>query len=641
MIIQSEKNDTVKENETLQLYEAKSLKDIQTECLSHMAANGIPFFGEIIPDGTIHRFSTDERKNRPDEWYIAFHGNSLKGIPYLNCIYGSWSEGTKFEFKSWSNSNYYKENQEIQESLRKKQIEIEQQLAKDKEERVRNAQRYWKEAKEHSFHEDHTAYLNRKKVKPYGVRFGIDPQGKSSLIIPIYNIEEEIQAVQFISKEGEKRIYGLKKGNFHLIGSVNEKSKIIVVEGFATGATTYEASENPVAVTFDCGNFDAVITNLKAKYPHNQIVIAADNDRETKNNPGKTKAEEVVKKYNCSMILPCFPNDFKLPNGKFPTDFNDLHVHFGLDKVKKQLTGKKPYLTTIDIGNFLSLELPPRNLLLSPWFPEQGLAMIYATRGVGKTFVALSIAYAIASGAKILNWEAEKPRKILYVDGEMPASTMQERVAGIAKSFDKQPPDPSYFRIITPDLQEQGIRDLSTPEGQADIMEHLEDIDVLILDNLSTLVRSGRENDGESWLPIQELALKLRKIGKSVLFVHHAGKGGQQRGSSRKEDILDTVITLKRPKDYSPEDGAKFEVHFEKSRGFDGESAKPFQASLIENNGGIGWKVEALEIRDFDKIIELANDGLTQRDIATEIGKSLGYVNKYIQQGKNAGLIKA
>ena len=37
--------------------------------------------------------------------------------------------------------------------------------------------------------------------------------------------------------------------------------------------------------------------------------------------------------------------------------------------------------------------------------------MIYATRGTGKTWVALSIAYAVASGGSFLNWKAEKAEK--------------------------------------------------------------------------------------------------------------------------------------------------------------------------------------------------------------------------------------
>ena len=46
--------------------------------------------------------------------------------------------------------------------------------------------------------------------------------------------------------------------------------------------------------------------------------------------------------------------------------------------------------------------------------------MVYAKRGVGKTHFALGVAYAVAAGAKFLSWQAETPRKVLYIDGEMP-----------------------------------------------------------------------------------------------------------------------------------------------------------------------------------------------------------------------------
>ena len=54
----------------------------------------------------------------------------------------------------------------------------------------------------------------------------------------------------------------------------------------------------------------------------------------------------------------------------------------------------------------------------------------------------------------------------------------------------------------------------------------------------------------------------LRRRGVSVLIVHHAGKGGEQRGTSRREDVLDTSISLRRPSDYLPTEGARFEVHY-------------------------------------------------------------------------------
>jgi RecA-family ATPase len=47
--------------------------------------------------------------------------------------------------------------------------------------------------------------------------------------------------------------------------------------------------------------------------------------------------------------------------------------------------------------------------------------MLYGQRGLGKTHVALGIAYAVASGGAFLRWRAPVPRRVLYVDGEMAA----------------------------------------------------------------------------------------------------------------------------------------------------------------------------------------------------------------------------
>ncbi|MDX1949624.1 MAG: AAA family ATPase [Rickettsiales bacterium] len=290
----------------------------------------------------------------------------------------------------------------------------------------------------------------------------------------------------------------------------------------------------------------------------------------------------------------------------------------------------------IALKEFMAKVIPPREMLLSPIIPTQGLVMLYALRGIGKTQVSLSIALAVASGKSLFSekWKCKKPSRVLFIDGEMPANVLQERLAVMIKDYDISS---ISLDIITPDMQEFGVPNLSEPEGQAKIEQHIhEDTKLIILDNLSTLCRSGKENDEDSWKLIQEWVLKLRSKGKSVLFIHHSNKGGSQRGTSKKEDILDTVITLKRPQDYQNEQGARFEVHYEKSRGFYGDDAKPFEAWLNEG----GWKISEIEDAELNRVIELHNDGLKQRDIATETGLNLSKVNRLIKKAEAEKLIE-
>ena len=107
---------------------------------------------------------------------------------------------------------------------------------------------------------------------------------------------------------------------------------------------------------------------------------------------------------------------------------------------------------------------------------------------------------------------------------------------------------------------------LATPAGQALLDPLLSGVSLIVIDNISTLASAGHDNDAESWTPVQGWLLKLRRRGLSVLLIHHAGKGGQQRGTSRREDVLDTVIALRHPADYMPTEGARFNVHIEKAR---------------------------------------------------------------------------
>jgi putative DNA primase/helicase len=307
-----------------------------------------------------------------------------------------------------------------------------------------------------------------------------------------------------------------------------------------------------------------------------------------------------------------------------------------------QTVQTRPPLRSLNVRELLELDIPPREMILNPILPAQGLVMLYAPRGIGKTHVALWMAYTIACGGEMFGgrWHSEKPSKVLFVDGEMPASTLQERLSSIVASSENELKDEGNLKIITPDVQEIGIPDLCTAAGQEWLEPHLEGINLLILDNLSSLCRSGRENESESWNPLQSWLLNLRKKGISLLFVHHAGKGGNQRGTSKKEDILDTVIVLRKPNDYDQREGARFEVHYEKARGFYGDAAKAFEACLKGEPGKMTWQVQEMEDLQLNNLIDLYKDGMKQRDIAQELGLGLGTVNRWITRAKEEGKLK-
>ena len=185
----------------------------------------------------------------------------------------------------------------------------------------------------------------------------------------------------------------------------------------------------------------------------------------------------------------------------------------------------------------------------------------------------------------------------------MPAEVQQERIQSLANGADLD-----NLRIVTPDLQNGPMPNLATTAGQQALAELIEWADVIILDNLACLARSGDENERQPWLILQDWLLRLRVENKVVLLVHHAGKSGDQRGTSAREDVLDTVIKLSRPGDYREEDGLRVEWRFTKARGFHGEATRPLHVRLCPDaNGGLAWTWEPLEDNLLTQVAELLN----------------------------------
>ena len=284
-------------------------------------------------------------------------------------------------------------------------------------------------------------------------------------------------------------------------------------------------------------------------------------------------------------------------------------------------------LNPMTAAQLLAHEFEPPDLILAPFLPTKGLAMIHAPRGIGKTHVAIGIACAVAAGTSFLRWNALKSRRVLLIDGEMSGAMLQERVARTIKSMDVEVED-NNFHVLAADMEIDGLPDLADTQTQAYFADVLAPAELVIVDNLSTLCPSLRENEADSWVPVQSWALNLRRQGKSVLFVHHAGKSGKQRGTSRKEDILNSVVALKHPPDYQASQGARFEVHYEKARGFCGADAEPFEAWLQNDQ----WSVDDITQADDDEVlVALSKQGCSVREIAERTGRSKSTVGRKIK----------
>jgi putative DNA primase/helicase len=249
----------------------------------------------------------------------------------------------------------------------------------------------------------------------------------------------------------------------------------------------------------------------------------------------------------------------------------------------------------------------------------------------------MGLAFAVATGGTFLRWTTARPRKVLYLDGELPGAVMQSRVL---LHLPESEPTAGFFRVFTPDLlgMDDTLPDIATRDGQEIINEMIEDDTALVvLDNLSAWARGNRaENDAESWLPIADWALALRRRGIAVLIVHHAGKGGDQRGTSKREDLLDAVLRLDRPSDYEPREGARFSVTVTKARHLHGDDAEGLEVTMHTNSDRATWEWMKSEDDTYRRVTELAREGLSQAEIAAELGKHRSTVSRHLKHAKTA-----
>ena len=286
-------------------------------------------------------------------------------------------------------------------------------------------------------------------------------------------------------------------------------------------------------------------------------------------------------------------------------------------------------------------DIQAREFLIAKWLPMDSYGMVYAARGVGKSWFCMALAVAIAEGKKrFLPWDLNGQHNVLYIDGEMTTADLKERFSELCRA-------PLHNLFIMP--SEKLFRDgvpicLDEREEQKQFEEMLEEFStagnrpqVLIFDNLSTLRRGVSENDNDETRFLNDWFIRLRSFGYTVIIVHHAGKSGQQRGASILEVPMDYVIKLSRSDKTKTvrNDGAVFDLELDKVR-CRAPSTDTLSLSLRPDNDGITKLCfeannDAIEPR-YKLLKDLGLNGRrTYRDISTDLGFSTGAITNYMK----------
>lgn len=285
---------------------------------------------------------------------------------------------------------------------------------------------------------------------------------------------------------------------------------------------------------------------------------------------------------------------------------------------------------SISFSDLISYKDGDKQVILDPFLKKPELTLLYAERGLGKTWLCLNLAYSLATGTAFGNFTPQEKQKVFYIDGEIGKGTLSKRLSGIFNRYAKTPED-GYLQFLTQEETGGMMWNLSTVEGKTKIWSLIKDMDVIIIDNLMTCTMRQDQFDNpiRIWERMQTWLVNLRTRGKTVILIHHTNKMGDQAGTKDKENINDNVIALNRCKTEPLHKGAKFVLSFEKTRNLAETPADTVW--LLKSQGrALEWEVKAIKDSQRDYIRHLQGLNWKDGDIAKHLEISKSYLNELL-----------
>lgn len=285
----------------------------------------------------------------------------------------------------------------------------------------------------------------------------------------------------------------------------------------------------------------------------------------------------------------------------------------------------------------------PTPLWLSLWY-EGEVCCLFADSNLGKSIYAVQIASAIA-----------QRQKVIYFDFELSDKQFQLRYSDDEGNL-HQFSDNLLRSEIDPDLLGDGnfedeiISDIERAALQLDCK-------VLIVDNITYLCSVAEKADAASVLMIRLLRLK-KKYGLSLLVLAHTPKRplsspitqNDLAGSKKLFNFFDSVFSIGKS---AKDENLRYIKQIKCRAGaFEYGSENVIVSEIIKTGSWlhfrtVGFATEREHLREYsdndtsveeESVKELAQEGKSQRQIASTLGISVGKVNKVLKKVKRSSV---
>lgn len=463
--------------------------------------------------------TNDDRAGKRSGWYVIHEEQGL-----LYGALGNWrSDHTYVKFTGRDersiDSDLMRQIREKQEARRREAAEIQRKKAAEAAELVK----WLKPASaEHP-------YLLRKQIGPNGaLAMG------SAILLPISDLAGNVISAQEIDIDGGKDFrQGCTTKGVYVLGGPTPC--YVICEGFATGASIYEATGMRVYVTFNAGNMAAManaIADHEGKNGGARAVIAGDNDKP--NSMGETigqkKAQQAADAIGGALVL--------IPEEE-GADWNDIAIRKPA-ALKSAFSRVRPLFQGWEEID-LSL-LPRRDWLYGNHYIRKFCSLTIAPGGLGKSTLALTEVISMATGRNLLGVQPKQKLRVVYHNAEDPLDEIKARVGAICQAF-KIPQKELVGQLF---IQSGRDSDINLAKGQqGEIIEtafqmisgflHFYGVDLIVLDPLANMHSSPESNELMAALG-KRLSRLADERNCSIEIVHHTRKLNERTSHATVDD---------------------------------------------------------------------------------------------------------
>lgn len=183
------------------------------------------------------------------------------------------------------------------------------------------------------------------------------------------------------------------------------------------------------------------------------------------------------------------------------------------------------------------LQMPQPEWLVDGIFP-QGLSVMFGAPKAGKSYLALSMAWSLATGRPWFSRNRDRlPQQVLYLAGEG-VGDLRLRAEALLEHTDVHPGGRLAWWPVS--LQLSNATDAARLRLEVEKLE----AQVVIVDTWARYAGVRDENDAAQTQQAVNALEALTREGVSVIVVHHASKQGVMRGSSALAGAVEAAVRV-------------------------------------------------------------------------------------------------